>query len=95
MLRISGVVAVMAALGGCADAPEVTAALSAEAEAAPYPALMPLDAVLASAQNAASAPDPVPGLQARAARLRARAAALQGSVLDAEARKRLLADVAR
>lgn len=76
--------AMFAALSGCAQFPEVEAALSPEAERAAYPALLPIDDILArSAEGGIAGPDLAAALEIRAARLRARAAALRAPVIDA------------
>ncbi|WP_343079682.1 hypothetical protein [Ostreiculturibacter nitratireducens] len=82
--------ALVAVLSGCAQFPEVEAAMSPEAARADYPALMPIDDVLArAAEDGIAGPDLEASLQERAARLRARAAALRAPVVDAETGARL------
>lgn len=66
-----------ATLAGCADAPELSSRISAEARAAPYPTLQPLDPLLTEAALAEITPESEAALQARAARLNRRAAALR------------------
>ncbi|MGL4235709.1 hypothetical protein [Tabrizicola sp.] len=65
-------VAVSAALAACASFPEIDALGE---DTGPPPQLEPIDGLLAQADAAAQ--DPAPDLQARAARLRARAAAIK------------------
>ena len=74
-------------LAACAEFPALDARLAGEAEAAP-PALLPLGPLLARADLLAGAAPPG-GLEARAAALAARAAALRGAVLSPEERARL------
>lgn len=69
---------VLAALGaGCATFPDVEAAETPAARAAGYPALMPIDELLAKAADERVSPAEVDAVQARAAALRARAADLR------------------
>lgn len=77
-------------LAACTQFPELDHTITPELEAARYPALVPLDPLLASAK--ARRVDPVQtqsALVARVARLRARAARLRGSVLTGRERQRL------
>lgn len=86
--------AALAVLVGCAQFPEVDAALGRESARAGYPRLIPLEGVLAAAAGGATAgPDLGAGLAARAARLRLRAGALRGPVIDAATRARMRAGV--
>jgi hypothetical protein len=67
---------------------------AARTQASPDPVLLPLDGLLAQATGAAITPATAGGLAARAARLRARAAAMQGPVQDADTRARLAGAIA-
>lgn len=83
-------------LNACAQFPQVDASVSPEAEAADYPALLPLEDI-ATAQSAdkARAEAAQQTVEARAARLRARAARLRGPVVDRSTRARMQAGVPR
>lgn len=61
----------LAALAACAPFPELEAMAP---DPAPPPHLLPIDSLLSQAGS--TTPDPGPGLAARAARLKARAAAI-------------------
>jgi hypothetical protein len=74
-LRLAVCVALL--LAGCSGMPEVAARESAEAQAAPWPRLAPLPDLLADADAPSRAKPAEAELDARAARLRARAAALR------------------
>ncbi|KHA52901.1 hypothetical protein [Sulfitobacter geojensis] len=78
-----------ALLTGCTQFPELDRTQSATLEAADYPALVPIEPLLARA--AATTTDPVQtegNLNSRLAGLRARANAMRGAVLsDAEKRR--------
>lgn len=93
-------VAAAAALAGCDAYPQLDATVSGEARRSPYPALMPVEDLRAAAaarpsseRIAAAGPgaaaSPAAEIDARAARLRARAAGLRGEVIDAESKERL------
>ena len=64
-----------ASLAGCAGFPALGPAAGPTAPALPYPAILPLDELLA--QAAATGPSPAAALAARAAALQARAEALR------------------
>ena len=66
-------------LVGCAEFPELGSAVSPAAQAAPYPALLSLDGLLAAAAVNPASPAVIAALQARADALRARAAALRAA----------------
>ncbi len=63
-------------VAACATPPEVPVRLTTDSDA-PYPALVPLDPILAAA-GAVPVDDPAADLDARAAALNARAGALRG-----------------
>jgi hypothetical protein len=68
------------ALAACAALPPaVDGAESAEARAAPYPALIPVEPLLALAAEPGTTAGDTAAVEARAARLRARAAALHAA----------------
>lgn len=91
------VAALCAALlaAGCANFPAVDAVEGPEIDAAPYPALVPLDGLLAT-EEPAIGPEDRDRLIARAAALRARSAGMSDAeTLSPEARARIDAGVAR
>lgn len=76
-------------LAACTQFPELDGATSARAEAADYPALVPLEPLLEGRRSAA-APPPAADLEGRVAALRARAARLRaGPVIDSATRRRM------
>jgi len=79
-------------LSACTTFPSLDAVLTPVDRAAAYPALIPLDAILAQADAAASTA--APDMSTRIARLNARAAALRAPVLPAADRARLAQSVA-
>tara|TARA_R110002049_G_scaffold23781_7_gene84834 strand:- start:50836 stop:51141 length:306 start_codon:yes stop_codon:yes gene_type:complete len=93
MIRALAPIALLLTLGSltaCTQFPALDATITPELEAADYPALVPLDPLLAQAE--AGRIDPVQteaALSARVARLRARAARLRGSVITGAERVRL------
>lgn len=78
---------------GCTQFPDLDARLSAEARAAPYPALVPLEQITARDQPSRITTEQDTVMAARIAALRLRAAGLRGSVLDGSSRARLQAGV--
>jgi hypothetical protein len=74
-------------IAGCEPFP--TFEVSESARAAAYPDLVPVEAITGQVPAEAIAPETSSDLAGRAARLRARAARLGGSVVDAETRKRM------
>ena len=81
---------------GCTPFPELEARISPEARRAPYPALLPMDALLARRGTDRLAPEAADEMKARVARLRARARALAARpVLTAAERARLLSALSR
>ena len=77
------------ALAACADFPELEGAVDAKAARAPYPELLPHDAVIAATTPDTTADDPGAALAAGAAALKARAAGLGGPILPPAERARL------
>ncbi|MEP3443111.1 MAG: hypothetical protein ABJN72_16660 [Sulfitobacter sp.] len=76
--------------GACTQFPELDARITPELEAAQYPKLIPLAPVLAAAQEQRVEPAQENAqIDGRIAALRARAAALRGSVLSGAERLRL------
>lgn len=88
MLRVLSVLALLG-LSACAEVPQLAAPPLAPG---PAPAILPLEPLLAQipAPGQVVPVDPG-GLTARAARLRARGAAMRGPVADPATRARLLA----
>ncbi|WP_249138948.1 hypothetical protein [Actibacterium sp. MT2.3-13A] len=86
----------LALLAGCTDFPALDTATSAEARAAPYPRLVPLEGLIAGAEVAALDAETGARLAARAAALRRRAAQLRRiSALPPADRARLMRAIAR
>lgn len=78
------------ALTACTQFPELDSTITPALEAADYPALVPVDPLLAQATAGRADPQQTEAaLLARVARLRARAARLRGSVLSGRERQRL------
>ncbi|KMW58001.1 hypothetical protein AIOL_002969 [Candidatus Rhodobacter oscarellae] len=81
-----------AVLAGCAQFPELDAAVSARAKAADYPSLVPADDILAKRREARLSPEDGAALLERAERLRQRGAILRAlPVIDEETRRRISA----
>lgn len=77
-------------LGACTQFPALDRTITPELERADYPALVPLDPVLATAKaGRMDAVQTEATLIARVARLRVRAARLQGAVLTGREKQRL------
>ncbi len=77
-------------LAGCTDMPDLDDRLTPAARSAPYPALVPVEPLLAQASaDQQITDDTAPALQSRVAGLRARAARLRGSVVDGSTRSRM------
>jgi hypothetical protein len=87
MRRAFVLFSMLAGLAGCGDFPELEN--SASARAAEYPVLLPLDPLLAQAEGGQIMPETVANLDARIARLKARADALKTPVISAEEMDRL------
>ena len=82
--------AISVGLGACTQFPELDRTISAEVEAADYPALVPLEPLLTRATaDRTDAAATETQLQSRLAGLRARAARLGGPVIGGAARQRL------
>lgn len=79
--------AVLLALAGCTQFPQVDA--FPPAQSAALPALVPIDGLLAQAAGPAAAEGAGAALSARAERLKARARLMRGPVLDPQTRARL------
>jgi hypothetical protein len=72
--------------GGCADFPDMGSLPAAQTVA---PELLPMDTLLARVGTSRATPAVSDALAGRAARLRARAALMQGPVMDPATRTRL------
>ena len=85
-------IALAVSVSGCAqDLPELRGSISPEAQNAPYPQLVPLDALVARSKAGTTVAAETAGLEGRLARLKRKAAALKGrSVLDGATRLKLL-----
>lgn len=92
-LRSLAALALGLALVACTEFPELDAALSVEARAAPYPMLLPVEELKARVDAPRIAPKTASGIEARVAALRARAARLRGTVLDSPTRARMQAGI--
>lgn len=97
-LRLPLAFCAAALVAGCDSFPQLDAVVSDEAWASDYPALVPAETLRARATarpasaNAMSldqAASPAPEIDARAARLKARAAGLRGDVIDDADKDRL------
>jgi hypothetical protein len=89
-MRIPALVILLAAVAGCSALPDIDSAISPQAEAAPYPELVPLESITLTESAQEADPFAVQTiLEGRVARLRARANALRGSVFDGGERQRL------
>ena len=92
-----GVVMVSAlalAVAGCAEFPDLNSTVSPELETAAFPKLVPVEPLLARADEVQITDETSAGIAARVARLRARAARLKGSVVDRGTRARMRDGVA-
>lgn len=87
-------VALAVTLAGCTPFPQLDDRLPEDAAALSYPDLVPLDPLLAGIAAPRITPQDEDALNARAARLRARAAALGAQVLPGDTRARMSAGVA-
>ena len=80
-------------LCACASFPELDGTVPAHLEEAQYPKLVPVEPLLAAAEEVQITPETESTLMARANALRARAARLRGSVVDRGTRARMRAGV--
>lgn len=85
----------LALFTACSPAPQIGQPLSNTARAADYPAILPLDGLLAQQNAAPDIPTLTAPLSGRAAALRARAASLRATIVDAETRTRMQDALAR
>jgi hypothetical protein len=79
-------------LTACADhLPETDRTISSSAQKAAFPELKPIDGLLAKAQNGSRIESATADIQARASRLRQKAAALRGrTIIDGQDRLKRL-----
>lgn len=82
-------VVILALLGACREFPELDAAVDDDARAAPYPDLLPAEALRGRAGEPRRGAETRRELEERAAALRGRAEALRGGVVDAGTRARM------
>ncbi len=82
-------------LAACSEFPSLDDKVSAAARAAPYPRLLPIQTLLARPAPPRLTETAVATLEARAARLRRKAAALRGPVIDTSDRQRLGTSIPR
>ncbi|MDR9395368.1 MAG: hypothetical protein RI571_13805 [Roseovarius sp.] len=85
--------AVLALAASCARFPELDETVDEDARRAPYPALIPLEGLAAPGAAPRATAPATEALEARAARLRARAGRIRGDVIDTETRRRMEAGV--
>ncbi|MEL6419257.1 MAG: hypothetical protein AAFV87_04650 [Pseudomonadota bacterium] len=91
-MRLSPCLVILAAISACTQFPELDDAVSEQAQAAPYPALVDLGPLVTEVRAGRTDPAEVEtSVDARVAALRARAARLRGEVVDAETRRRMQA----
>jgi hypothetical protein len=94
MRRASVLSCCLAALAACTTFPALDAAVSPESRNAAYPALLPIDQLLLATGPARTTDAAAAAMALRVARLKARAAAMQGPVTDPATRARLAAAIA-
>jgi len=82
-------------LAGCSNFPELDAAITPTARQAGYPSLMPLDQLIAGAEQVQITEQTLTTLQGRVNGLNARAARLRRPVIDSATRARMQAAMAR
>lgn len=89
-LRLLAIATLAAPLPGCAEFPNLDRTITPEMEARDYPALVPIEPILAQVDSSNdTAAQTESQLLARVARLRVRAARLRGSVLSGRERLKL------
>ncbi len=90
MMRLALSALALCALTACTQFPELDQTVSPDLENADFPALIPLDPILAGTRTATrDNTQTQAALEARVANLRARAARIRGSVLTGRERQRL------
>jgi len=73
---------VAALLAACADVPELEGTIPPHLEEAKFPRLVPVEPLLAEAENTQITPETEEDIAARVARLKARAARLRNTTID-------------
>ncbi|MEB8387433.1 hypothetical protein OO012_09355 [Rhodobacteraceae bacterium KMM 6894] len=91
--RLAPAIALWTALTACTAFPQLESTISDDLKDAPYPDLVSLDTLNTSMAQSRVTDDTLAGVEARAARLRARAARLSGTVIDDPTRQRMSAGV--
>jgi len=81
--------AALSMIAGCTDIPQLEQSVSARAQAAPYPALISLESIIASATNDEAGKAAADYLATRSSSLRAKAARLSGDVITPDDQSRL------
>lgn len=87
--RSAIVLGLIAGLAACSQFPPLDESLSPGAKSAPYPDLVPVEDLRAQAAGLQIGDQTLSGIEARVARLKARAARLRGTVLSGADRARL------
>lgn len=93
--RFAPIVAACVLLGACTQFPDLDARLDSAAAKADYPALVPVEPLLAGTEQAQITPQTHTDLTARISALRARAARLRGTVIDSATRTRMASGVSQ
>lgn len=89
-MRIPVTLALLMAVSGCVEVPELDRSITEEARLASYPELIPVETIRAEVPEARIAQETGPDLQARAEALQRRADGLRrGPVVDAPTRARM------
>ncbi|WP_375173376.1 hypothetical protein [Pseudooceanicola sp.] len=76
-IRTSAALAILWAVSGCAEFPDLDRAIPQSEVSGPYPALVPIDGLLAQTEDPRIEDDDPARLEARRAALKARAARLR------------------
>ncbi|MCF6445120.1 hypothetical protein [Nereida sp. MMG025] len=85
----------LCALLACTQFPELDNVVSATAQDGDFPAIVSLDGLLETANTSSVTPQTIPNLDARLARLNARATGLRGPIIDRATRARMARGVQR
>lgn len=85
---------VLCGLAACTEFPDLGSVVAPGLGSADYPKLVPVEPLLAQAQEVQITPDSMAGIEGRIARLKARAARLRGRVVDSGTRARMQSGVA-
>lgn len=86
--------AALSTIAGCTDVPKLEQSVSARAQAAPYPVLISLEDIIASATDDEASKTAADNLATRSSFLRAKAAQLNGDVITPNDQSRLTGDTA-